>query len=432
MKKSIQLSAVDIGSSKVTCVIAVRGEDESALRVVGVASVPSKGLRKSQIVDIEDTIDAVTAAVEGAERMAGLSIRDAVVSISGIHIESQNSKGLVAVQNPDGEITSSDVARVVEAAKAVPLPTQREILHVVPRFFLVDNQEGIKDPVGMSGVRLEAEAHLITGSSVNIKNLGKVMSEIGVDVRRMVFAGLASAESILTDTEKELGVVLIDIGGGTTSICAYVDGALAHSSVIPVGAKNITNDIAIGLRVNLDAAEAIKKNLEPDASVSRVLDPKNPSSKKQADEIDLHKLGLKDAPRKISRKAVVEGIVRPRLNELFELVKAELIKAGVGGKTPAGLVLTGGGALTYMIGDAARKVLNMQSRAGSPTGLTGLIDELKTPECATVTGLIRMADKEEGAAPSAPTFRLPKMSGGLPAFSGLGKKILDFIKSFMP
>jgi cell division protein FtsA len=284
----------------------------------------------------------------------------------------------------------------------------------------------------MSGVRLEAETHLITGSSVNIKNLGKVMSEIGVDVRRMVFAGLASAESVLTDTEKELGVVLVDIGGGTTSICAYVDGALAHSSVIPVGAKNITNDIAIGLRVNLDVAEAIKKNLEPDATASRVLDPKNPNSKKQADEIDLHKLGLKDAPRKISRKAVVEGIVRPRLNELFELVKAELIKAGVGGKTPAGLVLTGGGSMTYMISDAARKVLNMQSRAGSPTGLTGLIDELKTPECASVTGLIRLADKEESTVASSPSFRLPKMSGSLPAFSGLGKKILDFIKSFMP
>ena len=193
MKKSSQISVVDLGSSKISCVIATQGEEDTTLRVVGVASVASRGIRKSQIVDIEDAIEAVTETVESAERMAGLSIKDVTVSVSGLHIESQNSKGLVAVQNPEGEITSEDVVRVVEAAKAVPLPTAREILHVIPRFFLVDNQEGIKDPVGMSGVRLEAEAHLITGSSVNLKNLSKVMSEIGVDTRAVTFAGLASA-----------------------------------------------------------------------------------------------------------------------------------------------------------------------------------------------------------------------------------------------
>ena len=240
MKKVTQFSAIDLGSSKITTVIATKGEEDSTIRVVGVASVTSKGIRKSQVVDIEDALDAATESVEMAERMAGFSLRDAIVSISGIHIESQNSKGLVAVQNPDAEITQDDVLRVVEAAKAIPLPTAREILHVIPRFFLVDNQEGIKDPVGMSGVRLEASAHLITGSSVNIKNLSKVMSEIGVDTKAINFSGLASAESALTDTEKELGVILLDIGGGTTSICAYVEGALSHSAVIPVGAKNIT------------------------------------------------------------------------------------------------------------------------------------------------------------------------------------------------
>ncbi len=430
MKKISQISVVDLGSSKISCVIATRGEDESALRVVGVASVASKGIRKSQIVDIEDAIDAVTETVESAERMAGLSIKDVTVSVSGIHIESQNSKGLVAVQNPDGEITSEDVARVVEAAKAVPLPTAREILHVIPRFFLVDNQEGIKDPVGMSGVRLEAEAHLVTGSSVNLKNLSKVMSEIGVDTRAVTFAGLASAEAVLTDTEKELGVVMADIGGGTTSLCVYIDGALSHSAVIPVGAKNITNDIAIGLRISLDTAEAVKKNLAPDEHMTKVLDPKNPNSKKQADEIDLHKLGLKDAPRKISRKAVVEGIVRPRLNEIFELIKAELIRASVGGKTPAGLVLTGGGSLTYGLADSARKVLNMQARLAVPHGLTGLVDEINTPEYATVAGLLMLASRSDTQA--SPThFRLPKFAPKLPSSLG-GKKVIDFIKSFLP
>jgi len=430
MKKTSQISVVDLGSSKITCVIATRGEEDTSLRVVGVASVPSRGIRKSQIVDIEDVIEAVTETVESAERMAGLAVKEVSVSVSGLHIESQNSKGLVAVQNPDGEITSEDVSRVVEAAKAVPLPTAREILHVIPRFFLVDNQEGIKDPVGMSGVRLEAEAHLITGSSVNLKNLSKVMSEIGVDTRSVTFAGLASSVATLNETEKELGVVMIDIGGGTTSLCVYVDGALSHSAVIPVGAKNITNDIAIGLRVSLDSAEAIKRNLAPEEHIAKVLDPKNPNSKKQADEIDLHKLGLKDAPRKISRKAVVEGIVRPRLNEIFELIKAELIKAGMGGKTPAGLVLTGGGALTYGLGDTARKILNMQARIAIPSGLTGLVDEIKTPEYATVSGLLVLADKED-AAPSHSSFKLPKFGAKLPSSLSF-KKVVDFIKSFLP
>ncbi len=430
MKKITQISVVDLGSSKITCVIATKGEEDTSLRVVGVSSVPSRGIRKSQIVDIEDAIEAVTETVESAERMAGLSIKDVSISVSGIHIESQNSKGLVAVQDQGGEITSEDVSRVVEAAKAVPLPTAREILHVIPRFFLVDNQEGIKDPVGMSGVRLEAEAHLITGSTVNLKNLSRVMSEIGVDTKSVIFAGLASSVATLTDTEKELGAIVIDLGGGTTSLCVYVDGALSHSAVIPVGAKNITNDIAIGLRVSLDSAEVIKRNLEPDEHINKVLDPKNISSKKQADEIDLHKLGLKDAPRKISRKAVVEGIVRPRLNEIFELIKAELIKAGMGGKTPAGLVLTGGGSLTYGVTETARKILNMQARIATPSGLTGLVDEIKTPEYATVAGLLMLSNKEEDTKVKS-SFKMPKFSGKLPS-SNTFKKVVDFIKSFLP
>lgn len=430
MKKITQISVVDLGSSKITCVIATKGEEDNSLRVVGVSSVPSRGIRKSQIVDIEDAIEAVTETVESAERMAGLSIKDVSISVSGIHIESQNSKGLVAVQDQGGEITSDDVSRVVEAAKAVPLPTAREILHVIPRFFLVDNQEGIKDPVGMSGVRLEAEAHLITGSTVNLKNLSRVMSEIGVDTKSVIFAGLASSVATLTDTEKELGSVVIDLGGGTTSLCVYVDGALSHSAVIPVGAKNITNDIAIGLRVSLDSAEVIKRNLEPDEHINKVLDPKNISSKKQADEIDLHKLGLKDAPRKISRKAVVEGIVRPRLNEIFELIKTELIKAGMGGKTPAGLVLTGGGSLTYGVTETARKILNMQARIATPSGLTGLVDEIKTPEYSTVAGLLMLSNKEENTQVKS-GFKLPKFGGKLPS-SNMLKKVVDFIKSFLP
>jgi cell division protein FtsA len=282
----------------------------------------------------------------------------------------------------------------------------------------------------MSGVRLEAEAHLITGSSVNLKNLSRGLSEIGVNTKAVTFAGLASAVATLTETEKELGAIVVDIGGGTSSLCVYIDGALSHSAVIPVGAKNITNDIAIGLRVSLSSAEIIKCNLAPDEHIAKALDPKNPNSKKQADEIDLNKLGLKDAPRKISRKAVVEGIVRPRLNEIFELIKAELIRAGMGGKTPAGLVITGGGALTYGLSDTARKILNMQARIAIPLGLAGLVDEIKTPEYATVTGLLLLSDTEDSSSTRS-GFKLPKIGRLLPT-SNMMKKVVDFIKSFLP
>ncbi len=429
MKKPTQISAIDIGSSKITTIIASVGEDDQKARVIGVASVPSKGIRKSQIVDIEEAIEAVTESVEAAERMAGFSINNALVSISGIHIKSLNSKGLVAVQNPDAEIIADDVARVVEAAKAVPLDSTREIIHVIPRYFIVDNQEGIKDPVGMSGVRLEVDAHIITGSSTNIKNLVKVISEIGVNTQALVFSGLASAEAVLTDTEKELGVVLVDLGGGTSSVCLYVDGALSHSAVIPVGARNITNDIAIGLRVSLDTAEKIKRILiHEDKSPAKALDPKNPRAKKSRDEIDLYKLGIKDGPRKISRKAVMEGIVKPRVNEILDLIKAEIKKSGLTNQTPAGIVFTGGGALTYNLQESAKRYLGLQARIAFPQKLTGLIDEINTPEYATATGLVLYAVNHE--LKSSPSFGLASFSGF--NLGSLFKKLVNFIKSFLP
>ncbi len=430
MKKPTQLAAIDIGSSKIATIIASINPEDQKARVVGVSSVPSKGIRKSQIVDIDDTIEAVTESVEAAERMAGFSINEAVVSISGIHIESLNSKGLVAVQNPDAEIVADDVARVIEAAKAVPLESAKEILHVLPRYFIVDNQEGIKDPVGMSGVRLEVDAHLITGSSTNIKNLTKVISEIGVDTQALVFAGLASAEAVLTETEKELGVILVDIGGGTSSVCIYADGALSHSAVIPVGAKNITNDIAIGLRVALSTAEKIKRILAHEDKIpAKALDPKNPRAKSQRDELDLHKLGIKDGPRKISRKAVMEGIVRPRVNEILDLIKTEVRKSGLANQVPAGLVFTGGGALTYNLKELARRHLGLPARIALPQKLTGLIDEIKTPEYATATGLIHYALKQELQS-STSSFNLSTLNAL--NFKGIGKKLTHFIKSFLP
>ena len=251
------LSGIDIGSSKITTLITAMKEDRLP-HVIGVSTVESKGIRKGQVVDIEEAIQAISPSLEAAERMAGSSISNAFITIGGSHIASQNSHGIVAVADPDKEITASDVSRVIDAAKAVSIPSTRQIIHVLPRGFIVDGQDGIADPVGMTGVRLEVDLHLITGSTTAIKNIEKCVQELGVAIQGIVFGGFASAFTVLSDTEKELGVVLIDIGGGTTDIAILVEGALAYSSVIPIGAKNITRDLASGLRISLESAEKIK------------------------------------------------------------------------------------------------------------------------------------------------------------------------------
>lgn len=387
MSRPRLIAGIDIGSSKITTIIVAPSEDQIRLNVVGVASQPSKGIRKSQVVDIEDAIEAITKSVESAERMAGYSISSAFISISGDHIQSQNSKGVVAVGNPEGEIVPEDVLRVIEAAKAVPLPSSREILHVIPREFIVDSQSGVRDPLGMTGVRLEAETHVVTGSSSVIKNMSKCISELAIQIDDLVFSGLASAEAVLSDTEKELGVILVDIGGGTTSIAVYVDGALSHSAVIPVGAKNITNDLAIGLRISLDSAEKIKQHL----TRLQFEESKNKDDSrltKKNDELNLTRLGLKEDIKTASHKTLVEGIIRPRLNEIFTLVGAEIKRSGFAGSTPAGVVITGGGAETVEVLSSCKRTLQLATRIGIPKGLAGLVDEIGSPAYATATGLI--------------------------------------------
>lgn len=424
MAKNQIISVLDIGTTKVTTLIASVNEEDKRLSVIGVSNTPSKGLRKSQIVDIDETIESITQSVEAAERMAGYSISSSLASISGAHIESINSKGVVAVSDPDGEISDADVARVIEAARAVSLPTSREVLHVIPRDFKVDSQEGVKDPVGMSGVRLEAEAHIVTGYSTAMKNIGKCITEIGVELDSLVFTGLASAEAVLTATERELGVVLIDLGGGSTSITVFVEGALSYSSVLPVGAKNITNDLAIGLRVSLETAEKIKLGL------SRLT--KTEGDEKETDEIDAKKLGIAEDVGKLSKKTLVEGIIKPRLNEIFAMVAEELKKSGFGGATPAGVVITGGGALTVGLEAACRRTLSMSVRIGYPKGLTGLVDEIKSPAFAASWGLLLYGVKNYKGIKSDSSFKkVSQAFSKLPVKSAFDKGI-KLIKSFLP
>jgi cell division protein FtsA len=421
------MAGIDAGSSKIAAIIASVGEEEE-IRILGSSAIPSRGVRKSQIVNIDEATEVIIESVEAAERMAGYSLSDVYVSVGGQHLTSQNSKGVVAIAEPEGEITSEDVRRVIEAAKAVSLPSSREIIDVVTRSFIVDGQEGIADPIGMSGVRLEVETHIVTGSSTAIKNLTKCVAEVGANITGLVAAGTASAEAVLTDTEKELGVVLVDLGGGTTNVVIFIEGSPVYTSVLPVGARNVTNDLAIGLRLPLELAEKVKVFLSKKTKKQK----EKPNDKENKDELDLSLVGITKETKKASKKTLIEGIIRPRLNEIFNLVGAEIKKSGFGGMTPSGLVICGGGALTVGVVDSARRTLSLPVRVGIPEGISGLVDDILSPEFATPIGLIKYAFRK-GFAPRK-GFSLNLIGGvfGRIPVRGLVERTLDLVKSILP
>lgn len=424
MPKDKVVVGIDVGSSKVTTVISTIQEE--SVNVIGVATIPAKGLRKGQVVDIDEAVAAITQSVEAAERMAGTSVGAAFVSVDGTHIESQNSKGVVAVSNPSGEITEDDVLRVIEAARAVSLPSSREILHVIPRYFVVDSQSGIKDPVGMNGVRMEVETHIITGATTALRNIAKCVSQVGIDVVGLVFSGLAGSYSVLTDTEKELGVVLVDFGGGTTDISIFQDGAPAHCAVLPIGARNVTNDLAIGLRISLDSAEKIKLALSSPPQVA--IDPAaegEPRERKESDSLDISGLGIEEDLKNVSKKTLTDGIIKPRLREILNMVNLEIQKSGYTGLTPSGVVITGGGSATSGLVDIAKHELGMPVRAGMPQGATGLVDEIASPAYAASLGLAIY-----GATFQQEDVRLPLV--GRVEIKNLVTKGIGWVKSILP
>jgi cell division protein FtsA len=372
--------------------------------------------------------------------MAGFSLSRVLVSVGGAHVASQNSHGIVAVAEPEGEITPEDVKRVIEAARAISLPSSREILHVIPRTYSVDSQEGVADPVGMSGVRLEVETHIVTGSTTAIKNLNKCVSEVGADIDSLVFSGISAAEAVLTETEKELGVALVDIGGGTTSLVVFVEGAPAYAAVLPIGAKNVTNDLAIGLRLSLEGAEKLKVGLSQLSQKQKEVLPveekeekkDKKEDKKEEDEIDLAKLGIYEETKKVSQKTLIEGIIKPRLHEIFGMVALELQKSGFAGLTPSGVVLTGGGAQTIGITDACRKALSLPVRVGVPGKISGLVDDIMEPSYAAVIGLLISGSKNEASYSGPGSFaQFGEFTRRLP-IKGVVGKFGNFIKSFLP
>ncbi len=433
MARDTIISGIDVGTSNITTLIATATEDGDA-RIIGVSTVASRGLRKGQVVNIEEATIAISQSLESAERMAGASVARAFISVGGGHIASINSHGVVAVAEPEKEITAHDVMRVIDAAKAVSLPSSREIIHVLPRGYIVDSQEGIIDPAGMTGVRLEVDTHLVTGGTTAMRNLRKCVEELGVEVSGMVFGGLAAASATLSDTEKELGVVLIDIGGGTTDVAIFVDGALSYSSVIPIGAINITKDLAAGLRISLESAEKIKLLLGNPPKIPALADEEEGGKQVKAekiDELDVSGLGLPEEMKTVSRKTLVEGIIKPRLNEIFTMVGLEIKRSGFGGMTPSGVVITGGGALTVGAMESARRSLAMSVHAGTPKKITGLIDEITTPAFATSCGLL-LYGARAGRGEQASLLAGFGKIGEKVQIKGIAGKVIDLVKSFMP
>lgn len=369
---------IDVGSTTVRTVIGVVSQESKASvpNIIGVGIAPSRGIRRGVVIDVEETIDSITKAVEEAERMAGEAVDHAVISVSSTGIMSENNRGYISVAKNDGEITVSDTERVLDAAQAVPLPPNRRILKVIPRSYMVDDQVGIKDPLGMTGIRLEVDAHILTGSVPALKNLTKCIHQTGVDIDDYIPAMLASAEAVLTKRQKELGCAIIDIGGGCVTLAVYEEGNLLHTTVLPVGASHITNDVAIGLRTSIDTAEKIK------IEYGNCL----PKEVKTNDAIDLSSISNIDT--QVISKQQLSMIIEARLQEIFALVREELKKIGRDGMLPAGVILTGGGIKTPGIVDLAKDCLNLPVQIGFPLELEGLVDRIDDPAYATAIGLL--------------------------------------------
>jgi len=376
MSKDQKIVGIDVGTTYTRVVSSVIKGDNPIPQIIGVGVRPSSGIRKGVVIDIEETVSTITACIEEAERTSGEPIDHAFLSIGGSTIGSQVQKGVVAISRPDGEINETDVDRVIESSQNFTLPGNRQVLRVIPRYFNVDDQSGIKDPTGMSGIKLEVNAYVITAASHAVKNLTRCVHQTGIDVDDLIPDFLASSEVVLSKRQKELGVVMIDIGGGTVSLVVYEEGNIIHSAVLPVGANHITNDIAIGLRTSIDMAEKLK--LEYGSCLSEDIS-KN-------EKIDLSKIS-KTEDHVISRYQLGQ-IIEARMTEIFQLVYEELRKIDRAGMLPAGAIITGGGAKLPGIVDLAKSTLGLPAQVGFPLNLEGMTDKVDDPSFACAVGLI--------------------------------------------
>ena len=376
MPKNNYLFGIDIGTRKVAAVIAEITEDRK-LEVIGIGTAESRGLRKGVVVNLEATTAAVKKAQEEAELMAGVELDSAFIGISGAHIKSFNSRGVVAVSGKNRVITREDIRRVIDQSKAVSIPPDREIIHIIPQEFVVDEQDGIKDPLGMSGIKLEVNVHIVTSAITSVQNLRSSLERAEVDVQQIILNQIATAAAVLTHDERELGVGLVDIGAGTTEVAIFERGSLWYTSIIPIGGDNFTNDIAVGLRTPIPEAEKIKKKFGCVASPT--LD--------EQETIDVPAVGRGRKPRVLSRQLLAD-IIQPRAEEIFRLVDNDIKRMGYEKSLNSGIVLTGGTALLEGLEEVAEEIFDLPVRRGDPSGVSGLMDRVSTPDYATAVGLI--------------------------------------------
>lgn len=410
------MTGLDIGTQSIRVVQAKQSQDTGEFSIIGASEVPAIGLRKGVIVDIEEAVSSISQALERVERMTGVPVSEVNVSVGGSHISSVPSHGVIAISRADGEITENDIVRCIDASQAISIPQNREVLHVFPKTFTLDGQTGIKDPLGMTGIRLEVNTIIVQAGLPFIKNLNRAILQAGLEVQDLVLAPIAAAESVLTKRQKDLGVAVIDLGAGTTSMAVYEEGDLLHTQVLPVGCMHITNDIAIGLRCSIDTAEKVKL----------MYGHADPKAVSKIEDIDLSKIDAQEDTL-ISQQYVVE-IIEARLEELLEHVNGELKKISRDGKLPAGIVLTGGGSNLPGISEFVKKYLRLPVQIGKPQNVTTIIDRVDDPSFATAVGLVLWGGKFSGGA----------SGGGMPSFlkNMLGNdsftKIRKWLKSFLP
>lgn len=413
MARESYYTGIDVGSSHVRVVVAQLDQATHAPVILGIGTAPMRGMQKGVITDVEEAVAAGSYALDVAERIGGIPIERAYISINGSHISSQNSRGVIAVSRADGEITADDVARVINAAQAISLPSNREILHVLPQNFIVDGQEYIHDPVGMTGVRLEVETHIIEGSAPFIKNITKVVNQAGIHVEDFVFAPLAAARCVLEKRQKELGVVVVDLGAGTTSLAAYEENSLLHTAVLPLGSSHITNDIAIGLRTSIDIAESIK--VQSGTALADTI--------KASEMLTIETEGG-EGHESVSKQEVA-NIISARLEEILSFVDKELKKISRSGLLPAGAVFTGGGARLPGVVELAKKRLRLPARVGKLPPFRGLTDKTSGPEFAVPYGLVLWAIEQESRAGRRVSLQLPHIGHTV-------GKLRGWFKTFLP
>jgi len=366
---------IDVGTTKI-CTLIGQMSDGLIPRIIGVGVVPSRGVRRGMIVNIHEATEAIARSVDKAEQTAGVQVEQAYVSISGDHITGINSRGVVAISRGERGVIVNDVERALDAAQAISIPHNQEVVHVIPRNYNVDGQGGIREPLGMHGFRLEVEAHIVTGARTAIQNLTKCIEALDIEMENMVLDSLASGEAVLTETEREMGVVLADIGGGTTDISIFIGGSVWHTVILPVGGHHLTNDVAVGLRAPYATAEEIKKRYGH----------AQPGSVVQDEMLDIAAFG-EQTRQKVSLKFLAE-ILEARTEEIFKLILKEIKRSGYDGLLPAGLVLSGGTADLSGIQELGRETLGLPVRVGAPRGLRGLVDVLNDPAYATGVGLL--------------------------------------------